>query len=257
MKHENRLSYRVSSKDILDQAEIRSGKTLTRWYSEHGLIPPPEIDTHPSGRGKMAYWPAWVLRRCIRIRQLIKSGHSLDEICEILGTDWDAEARRAKRRYSFTEASKMLDKSAATEKFAEAVVRTLPDSLRESKSDAEPIEEWLVNSKNIEQVLALVGQGQNPILVLNGERRYIVPDFVVGQMLAKAAVTGGQWWVTSLYQPAYEAFKTVVKELEGIPRIKPVARIVEYDDRGSLEQEIRLLGPFDHETVGRRRRRKT
>lgn len=249
---------RVSSKDILERLGIGSGKTLTRWYNEHELIPPPEIGTHPSGRGKMAYWPAWVLPRCIRIRQLLKSGHSLDEIREMLGTDWEAEAQRTKRRYRFSEVSRTLEKNAATENFADAVLRMLPPGVfRNSSRDSERITAWLLKSKTIENLLTILSQGQNPVLVLNGEDHYIVPDFVVGQMLAKAAVTGGHWWVASLFEAAYEAFKTVTEDLGSIPRVKPVARIVEYDDRGVWEQEIRLVGPFDHEMVGRKVRKKS
>ena len=249
---------RYSSKEILERAGIGSGKTLTRWHSEHQLIPPPQIDTHPSGRGKMAYWPEWVLHRCIRIRQLLKSGHSLDEIHDMLGTDWEAEAERSRRRYRFAEVSRTMEKSAATENFAEAVVRSLPPgAYHDLQYDPERLTEYLLNRKTIEHLLSLMNQGYNPILVLDGEDRYIVPDFVVGQMLAKAAVTGGCWWVTSLCRPAYEAFKTVVDDLDAIPRVKPVPRIGEHDDRGTVEQEIQLVGPFDYEMVGRRFRKKT
>lgn len=248
---------RVSSKEILERAEIGSGKTLTRWYSEHRLIPPPDIDTHPSGRGKMAYWPAWVLPRCIRIRQLLKSGHSLDDIRGMLGTDWSAEARRSSRQYSYTAVSKELEKHAAIENFVEAVLRELPPGmLRAPQRDAEQITEWLLNRKTIEHLLDLMDRGYNPVLVLDGDSRYIVPDFVVGQMLAKAAVMGGHWWVAALCGPAYEAFKTVVADLDAMPRVRPVARIVEYEENGTVEQAIQLVGPFDFELVGRRVRKK-
>jgi len=249
---------RVTSKEIMEAVGIRNQKTLTRWYSEHELIPSPEIDTHPDGRGKMAFWPHWVLRRCIRIRQLLKAGHSLDEIRDLLGTDWEAEAKRYARSYRFTEASRGLERDAATQNFAEAVVRSLPSGvLRGSHRKADQIEEFLLSRETIEYVLSLMDDGYNPVLVLDGEDLHIVPDFVVGQMLAKAAVTGDTWWVMSLQRAAYEAFKTVVEDLAAAPRVKPVARIVEQEDQGVVEQEIQIVGPFDFETVGRRIRKKS
>ena len=69
----------ISSVDLLASTEVGTMKTLTRWH-RRGLIPPPTIRLHPSGRGKMAYWPAWVVLRCQRITQLLRCGRSLDEI---------------------------------------------------------------------------------------------------------------------------------------------------------------------------------
>lgn len=143
---------RVSSKEILERAEIRSGKTLTRWYSEHRLIPPPEVGTHPSGRGKMAFWPAWVLPRCIRIRQLLKSGYSLDDIRGMLGTDWSAEAERSRRRYSFSEVSREMERSAAAENFMEAVLRDLPPGVIRSPQHAEQIRSQRVVPESVTSV---------------------------------------------------------------------------------------------------------
>lgn len=205
----------------------------------------------------MAYWPEWVLARCVRIRQLIKSGYSLNEIRGMLGTDWEEEASRLKRLYRFSEMSRSLQKNAATENFVDAVLRLFPPGVLRDPRDADRITEWLHKSKTIENLLDLMAQGQNPVLVLHGDEQYVVPDFVVGQTLAKMAVTGGQFWVTSLCQPAYEAFKCVNEELDPLPKVKPVPRVVEYDEKGAQEQEVRLLGLFDYEMVGRRVCKKT
>src|SRR5215213_3199885 len=66
----------ITSQDILKATGLKSTKTLTRWH-QRGVIPAPLIRTHPSGRGKIAYWPDWVLYRCVRIVLLQKQGHSL------------------------------------------------------------------------------------------------------------------------------------------------------------------------------------
>src|SRR3954465_13674770 len=66
----------ITTTDILEATGLKSGKTLTRWH-QRGLIPEPLVRTHPSGRGKIAYWPDWVLDHCVRLVQLQKTGHTL------------------------------------------------------------------------------------------------------------------------------------------------------------------------------------
>ena len=85
----------ITSKEILLGTGIQSGKTLTRWY-QRGLIPKPEVRIHPSGNGKMAYWPSWVLNRCVRIKDLVARGRSLDEISDLLKTIGIALPQEAK-----------------------------------------------------------------------------------------------------------------------------------------------------------------
>src|SRR6266852_9113255 len=73
----------VSSQQILERTGLKSSKTLTRWHQQ-GFIPQPVVRTHPSGRGKMAYWPDWVLDRCVRIVELQRQGHSLKSAVQTL-----------------------------------------------------------------------------------------------------------------------------------------------------------------------------
>src|SRR3954449_6251412 len=66
----------ITSKQILEATGLKSQKTLTRW-AHAGIIPEPLIGTHPAGRGKIAYWPDWVLERCKQIVELQRQGHTL------------------------------------------------------------------------------------------------------------------------------------------------------------------------------------
>src|SRR5262245_23624006 len=66
----------VTSKEILEHTGLKSAKTLTRWY-QRGIIPKPSVRLHPSGRGKIAYWPDWVLDRCVKLVELQRQGHTL------------------------------------------------------------------------------------------------------------------------------------------------------------------------------------
>src|SRR4051812_27606414 len=105
----------VTTKQILERTGIQTGRTLTRWY-QRGLIPPPEIRISPTGNGKSAYWPDWVVHRCDRIRRLIKSGRSLDEIGEML-VSIDSEARHPNRKYIMKEVYASLEYERASEDF--------------------------------------------------------------------------------------------------------------------------------------------
>ena len=67
----------ISSKEILAKTGIKTAKTLTRWY-QRGLIPRPTVGTHPSGRGKVGYWPDWVADHCRRMIELRRDGYSLE-----------------------------------------------------------------------------------------------------------------------------------------------------------------------------------
>src|SRR4051794_23650034 len=69
----------ITSKDILEATGLKSAKTLTRWY-QRGLIPRPLIRTHPSGRGKIAYWPDLVIDLCVRIVSMQREGLSLESV---------------------------------------------------------------------------------------------------------------------------------------------------------------------------------
>ena len=63
-----------------------SAKTLTRW-ANRGIIAKPAITTHPSGRGKVGYWPDAVLDRCLRIVHLRQEGHSIESAVAMLGVE--------------------------------------------------------------------------------------------------------------------------------------------------------------------------
>src|SRR5690606_27834239 len=83
----------VTSQDLLEAAGLEDYRTLVRWH-KWGVIPPPTKVQHPSGRGRMSSWPAWVREHCRVIRQLKDEGRSLEEIRGIFGSQWDAVARR-------------------------------------------------------------------------------------------------------------------------------------------------------------------
>src|SRR5690242_3790040 len=106
----------ITSHDILDKTGLKSAKTLTRWH-QRGLIPEPLIRTHPSGRGKVAYWPDWVLNRCLRIVELQREGHSLQSAASVLGVqDLGSRIERGGSIRSFVEGLKDKKLQVATDR---------------------------------------------------------------------------------------------------------------------------------------------
>jgi hypothetical protein len=81
--------YFITTHQVLKLCEIRSGKTLTRWR-QAGLLPLPAIETHPSGKGKIAYYPVWICDWIRWVRHKLAMGASLDEIAKTTNVDWTA-----------------------------------------------------------------------------------------------------------------------------------------------------------------------
>ena len=73
----------INTKELLRRTGIMSQKTLTRW-SQHGLIPAPMLGTHPSGRGRLGYYPDEILERCQKIIEFKKEGFSLRHIATFI-----------------------------------------------------------------------------------------------------------------------------------------------------------------------------
>lgn len=74
------MSDRVSSAEIIEAVGF-SQKTLRRWSSK-GYLPKPEVGPHPSGRGKMGFYPSEALAIARRIIVLRGQGHSLPKAAE-------------------------------------------------------------------------------------------------------------------------------------------------------------------------------
>lgn len=249
----------ISSQEILDRVDIDAAKTLTRWH-QRGLIPPPEIGTHPNGRGKMAYWPAWVLNRCIKIRKLIKSGHRLDEIKRILGDNWKKEAQETRRRYRFTEASRKLEKDVAVSTLAELVWARLSPVLNRLGAKvtrvSESMDKQMFQESIITEAIELVAAGMNPVVMFDGDQLHLVPDFLVSHMLAKSARNGTAHIVVPIHKDVTDAFSDVIPELPERPTVRPVQRVQEEHDEKTNERNFCVTAPFQYEMGRRHRSRK-
>jgi DNA-binding transcriptional MerR regulator len=251
----------LSSKEILDATEIKAGKTLTRWHQQ-GLIPPPTVDTHPNGRGKMAYWPDWVLERCKRIKQLVATGYSLEQIEQLLGKDWEDEEKRWQHRterYRFSKVSSQLDFDAAARNFGVMVTDKLMKIYEVLKADTRKfleLEREIATGEMAERIHRMVVDGHNPVLVFDGESVVIVPDFLVSSRLSTPEGRQEGLLVASVFDEFVAAFGNVLPDMPDEPSIAPVQRVTERGHKETVEQAYQLVGldDFEFETPKRTRR---
>lgn len=219
----------VTSREILDKLEIKSAKTLTRWH-QRGLIPPPEIRKHESGRGRQAYWPHWVLSRCLQIKELVQSGQTLDEIADLLASD--DKTHKPGRKYVFSEASKRLDEDA----FAYHTRNLIDEQLRQySQSSQELAPTEQVPSAVINSAIELAREGYRPVLIVAGETVRAVPDFAVSLELADGEEINQMILVLPLKHLIRRHL--AIHEIAD-PTITPIKKVVDSSGQRSIQKHV-------------------
>lgn len=179
----------VTSKDLMEAAQITGINTLRNWCN-HGLLPEPEIRTHPNGRGKISYWPAWVQLRCERIRDLRATGKTRSQIAAILEQeDQDDQDQRKlkatlKRRYRFAEVMKCTEIDKARLELREALTKTLLSSISKTLKQISSTK-WRFDQELLDEGVALMKEGLNPVLVLQGDSAYVCSDIAISQIVSR------------------------------------------------------------------------
>jgi DNA-binding transcriptional MerR regulator len=167
-----------------------SAKTLSR-YARRNLIPPMQIQRHPTGRGRVGFWPAWIVDRLNEIRLMLSQGKSLDEIRDELGCNWEAEEqRRIRRRPDVRAAMQRLERDAAEDQVADIGTDTVYEFLRrlgiKRPGISKQLETALSNKELVNLVLQLLRQGSSPVVLFAGETIAAMPDFMVPFFLRTA-----------------------------------------------------------------------
>jgi len=241
----------LSSHEILKRTGIKNAKTLTRWH-QRGLIPPPEVKLHPGGRGKIGYWPDWVLERCIRIKQLVKQGHSLDKLAATLSNDWAEEERKAKRGgYRFKDAAADLDHLACRRNFAMLVTDKIGPMLSKLGVPSKRIVRWLdelaLREQTAEKAISLVRDGYNALLVFDGDAWDIVPDIVVGLALGHRAEQAIPLLAVPIFAEVVTAFSPIEYGLPTAPTITLVPSVMKTVADRVEEYDVLQVGVLDFE----------
>jgi DNA-binding transcriptional MerR regulator len=245
IKENSDMNY-VTSRDIMRATGIANVATLVRWHGHERLIPPPEIRTHPNGRGKMAYWPEWVLHRCIRIKQLRKEGKSLAEIREFLGSDWTTAAQNHGRRYKFAEASLRIEKDAALSNVRDVVTDFLMQWINTLRGKMQRTTLPSIHASSIDAAIEMLQQGINPVFVLTSESAYLTADFAVSIHLSKCRSVDQSFMVVPIWKEL-SAYLDKITSFPKSPSIYPIARVARSMDSAVDEAAVTVLSSWEFE----------
>lgn len=238
----------LSTLEILERTEINSGKTLTRWH-QRGLIPPPIIKTHPNGRGKMAFWPVWIVWRIKEVKRLLKNGEPLDKIIALLGTDWLAEEKKwTRRRRSTKKIVENERKRAARDRFSETAAERVYGFLQAIGVQRPGIfcklENQFADLRLIDQAIDLMHKGFNPVAIITGGKVQITTDFMVSQLLtSKDEIEAILVLPISVF--IHEFYAKVESNLPEKPTIGPALIVIDESETNKEERRFTRTGPIE------------
>ena len=246
----------VTSRDIMQAAGISNVATLVRWHGKEGLIPPPDVRTHPNGRGKMAYWPEWVLERCLRIKQLRKEGKSLAEIRQLLGDDWKKAEREHQRRYVFSEVSHRMDVRAAHTNLQQAVEQFLASWIKERRAALTRSSVQIVPIEAMQRAIELMEQVINPVLIVTADNILVTADFAVSVQLASFDSIEDAFMVIPIWREL-SAYAASISKLPKCPAVQPIPRVRAAVGAGTQERLVCVMSSWDFEMEAPKVRRKS
>ncbi len=243
----------VTSREIMQATGITNVATLVRWHGREGLIPPPEIRTHPNGRGKMAYWPEWVLHRCVQIKQLRNEGQSLAQIREFFGSDWKTAERQYVRRYRYSDVSRKLDESAARDNMQDTIVHFLLDWMRQQQTTILKAAVPTIAQNSIEKAIAMLEDGINPVFILTGDTAILTADFAVSLQLAKCCSVGESFMVIPV-RKELSAYLSKLATIPEQPLITPCEKVVRRTNMNNEEAKVVVMDSWEFELEPSKRR---
>lgn len=236
----------ISSKDLLRKTEIGSNRTLIRWH-QGGLIPPPTVTTHPSGRGKMSYWPDWVVDRCKRIATMKKQGHSLMAIKTALGIDWDREDKIWAHRSTATvdagsqHLTKRFRKRLAQQVWAR-IGRVVGSAAIDGGALHDATVGRLLKEGVLERGVDQAQQGYSVFIVFDGFDLSVVPDFALAHRLAIDVGDEGGFLVIPLWPMLQALAKEHDIEIPEHPSHFPCSRVSVGEYGSTRDVDFRLDG---------------
>jgi hypothetical protein len=173
----------VTTTELVEQTGLNV-KTLTRW-SAKGILPAPRIGTHPSGRGKVGFWPDWIVDFCMRVQELRGEGVGLE----------DAAAKAMHERYMRVDAEfsqqvyedmygrrairtpdgREYDLTAMLRGLIAREVRSAPITAKAQRGILAHIEDAEFLSGAIHQIQT----GYHVFLTFDGDKVHTAPDFLL------------------------------------------------------------------------------
>jgi hypothetical protein len=244
----------ITSKQILQATGLKSPKTLTRW-AKSGIIPGPQVGTHPSGRGKIAYWPDWVLARCQRIAELLRQGHTLGSAYSVLETD--RTLRLIDEAEKSPDVGALLSKKVKLPNGQETNLELVIDAFIAQAADNIAVGDALRN-KLVMQMrhanvaawsLRLFQAGYNPVCLFNGERIEVIPDFLVSHHLSDEQSGGSTCLVIATLPSLRKAFSALGRSLPKEPVVQPAPKVWAREGDTIVEYQVFLGGQLGFELL--------
>lgn len=233
----------VTSKDIKAVTGIKNAATLTRWHKK-GLIPEPEIRKQADNKGMIAYWPEWVLHRCVRIKQLVNAGWSLPKIKQTLGTDWERD--KAKFARSFGQVTRSADRNAAFWNLEEDVGAVLTRMISRLDRKLKNTKTTFLHEGLVQQTIPMMAEGVNPVLVVIDNEVYVTADFSVSEYLANHRSVGDAITVIP-FGRELQAYLGRSESLPIRPRIRPSDLVIEQTAKGRVELSFHSVDTWGFE----------
>lgn len=240
----------VTSREIMSELGIKNVKTLTRWH-QRGVIPPPSVEKHPGGIGRIACWDDWVLHHCRTVKQLLADGQTLDDIVGVYGTDWDAVGRRYRRRYIFADVSARMDFENQLEAMQEDIEKTLAERLGSLRERLTAVGLPPVTRDIAIRAVDLARAGFNPVLVVMPKQIVVVPDFMLSHYLAAHYDDSEPLLVCPIFG--------MVKSHMGpsgfpeMPTARPVPKIQRVGAERIVEETFQHRDTWEYDVIRRRR----
>jgi hypothetical protein len=244
----------ITSKQILQATGLKSAKTLTRW-AKSGIIPGPHVGTHPAGRGKIAYWPDWVLERCQRIAGLIRQGHTLGSAASVLENERTLrlidEVEKSPDRGALLSKKVQLPNGRETnlELFIDAFIARAVDDITVGEALRNKLIVQLRKAEVAELSLRLFHAGYNPICLFNGERIEVIPDFLVSHRLTDEQSVGSTCLLIPTLPPLRKAFSAFGRTLPKEPVVRPAPKVYAREGDTIVEYQIFLGGQLGFELL--------
>ena len=176
-------SYRITTEQVLKNCGIRSGKTLTRWR-QAGLLPSPSLETHPSGRGKTAFYPVWICDWIRWVQSQQQKGLSLSKIVETIDVDWNATEseivsllnRKGAFRTKISDIEALMNqefRSLLAGRFAECCSAAIYEYLQSlgvrRPGIADNLIDSLMRGEVIDVALMLLREGKSPVVAFGND----------------------------------------------------------------------------------------
>lgn len=247
------MSQLLTSKELLDRSGLANQKTLTRW-AQRGLIPPPTITTHPSGRGKIGCWELWVLQRVQEVQRRQARGESLDQIASELGQDWEREKKRLTRQRPDIVAmlshdiERDLKRMQAFDNFADWTTQMTLSFIEtigmRRPANASDLVRTLRGSPLIDRALELLREGHSPLLVIIGKEVKVIPNFLLASALAQPELSNQPALILPIHTLLVEAVSEIEPKLPKKPKYAPATRVLDRTGKEVREREYHHNGPW-------------